>query len=212
MQVFLIEDDEQTRVNLRQALREQEGIDIYSEATNAETGLVLLTSVAGADVALVDMSLPDKNAVELTKEFRQIQAKSDNPHLKLCILVEPDNQEQIFAALGAQAQSYCLKNAPVEELTQAIRLTHTGQFYLDPQIARLLLPKIQDSQPELILTQPELQVLTLIAAAASYEAIAQKLNITIDNVKVHISNILNRLYISDLIQDALKVLPGMTRK
>ncbi len=212
IQVFLIEDDEQTRVNLRQALREQEGIDIYSEATNAETGLVLLTSVAGADVALVDMSLPDKNAVELTKEFRQIQAKSDNPHLKLCILVEPDNQEQIFAALGAQAQSYCLKNAPVEELTQAIRLTHTGQFYLDPQIARLLLPKIQDSQPELILTQPELQVLTLIAAAASYEAIAQKLNITIDNVKVHISNILNRLYISDLIQDALKVLPGMTRK
>ncbi|MGK7878100.1 MAG: magnesium-protoporphyrin IX monomethyl ester anaerobic oxidative cyclase [Xenococcaceae cyanobacterium] len=206
IQVFLIEDDEPTRVRMRKALRAQEGIEVYSEATNAETGLVLLKSVAGGDVALVDLSLPDKNAVELTKEFREIQETSDNPKLKVCILIEPGNQEEMFAALAAGAESYCLKSAPIAQLTEAIRLTHAGQSYLDPKIARTILPFVEDTQPEAILTGRELEVLALVAAEASYEAIAQKFGITVGMVKTHIGNILNRLYISDLIQNSVKAL------
>lgn len=204
IQVFLIEDDEPTRVELRKALRSQPRIDVYSEATNAETGLVLLTSVAGGDVALIDLSLPDKNGVELARSFRQVRETSDNPKLKLCILLESDREEEILTALAAEAESYCLKNAPIEQLAEAIRQTHAGQFYLDPAIASKILVQVQNYQGEAILTQRELEVLELIAKGANDEAIASSLGMTIATVKTHISNILNRLYISDLIQKSVK--------
>ncbi len=206
IQVFLIEDEEQIRVGMRKALRAYDGIDIYSEATNAETGLVLLQSVAGGDVALVDMSLPDKNGVELTKDFREIQETCENPGLKLCILIDPEREEEIFAALASGAESYCFKNAPVEQLAEAIQLTHAGWFYLDPQIAQKILIKVKDVPTEAILTHGELEVLALIAEEASYEAIASSLGITVGMVKTQIGNILNRLYLSDLIQNSVKAL------
>lgn len=206
IQVFLIEDEEQTRVSMRKALRSQDGIDIYSEATNAETGLVLLQSVAGGDVALVDMSLPDKNGVELTKYFREIQETSENPELKLCILIDPDHEEEIFAALAAGAESYCFKNAPLEQLAEAIKLTNAGWFYLDPKMAQRILIKVQDFPLETILTERELAILRLIAEEKSYQAIALSLGITVGMVKTQIGNILNRLYLSELIQNSVQTL------
>ncbi|WP_013323992.1 magnesium-protoporphyrin IX monomethyl ester anaerobic oxidative cyclase [Gloeothece verrucosa] len=204
--VFLIEDEEQKRVGLRQALRSQTGIEIYSEATNADTGLVLLTSVAGGDVALVDVSLPDKSGVELIKAFQQVQETSENSSLKLCMLIETDNDHEVLAAIAAGAQSYCLKTAPIEQLVEAIRLTHAGQFYLHPLIASKILLLVKNYQGETILTQTELEVLRLIAEGTSSDEMAQQLGITLNMIKTHLANILNRLYISDLIQKPLKAL------
>ncbi len=206
IQVFLIVSDEQKRIGLRKALRAQTGIDIYSEATNAETGLVLLTSVAGADVALIDFNLPDKNALELTRKFREIQEQSDNPQLKLCLLLEPDSETEILAALATGAESYLLKNASIEQLAEAIRLTQADYLYLDPVIANLILEKVKQPQHEAILTEAELAVLELIAIGTDYDAVASSLGITFDLVKTQISNIINRLYISKLTQNSVKAL------
>lgn len=206
IQVFLIVSDEQTRVGLRKALRAQIGIDIYSEATNAETGLVLLNSVAGADVALIDFNLPDKNAVELTREFRGIQAQSDNPRLKICLLLKPDSEAQILAAFAAGAESYILNNAPIEQLAEAIRLTQAGYLYLDPVIASLILEKVKQLQPEAILTEAELAVLELIAICTEYDAVASSLQIELKTFNTYIANIINRVCISNLTQNSVKAL------
>jgi anaerobic magnesium-protoporphyrin IX monomethyl ester cyclase len=205
IQVFLIEDEESTRVTLRQALRSQPGIDVYSEATNAETGLVLLTSVTGGDVALVDLSLPDKTGVEVAQEFRQVRETSENPNLKLCLLLASDSLEEIRLALAAGVPSYCLKTSPIERLAEAIRRTHAGYFYLDPAIALQLLSVVRERESEAILTQPELEVLASLAAGSTDEAIAQNLGTNVDTVKTHIANILDRLYVSDWVQRAVKV-------
>jgi anaerobic magnesium-protoporphyrin IX monomethyl ester cyclase len=206
IQVLLIISEEQQRVSLRKALRGETGIDIYSEATNAETGLVLLTSVAGADVALIDFNLPDKNAVELTKEFREVQAESDNPRLKLCLFLEPDAEEQILASFAAGAESYILKNASIEQLAEAIRLTQAGYLYLDPVIANLIFSKVKDIKGEAILTETELAVLELIAIGTDYEAVASSLQIEPETVNSHIANIIDRVCISDLTQKSVKAL------
>ena len=201
IQVFLIVSDEQTRVGLRKALRAETGIDIYSEATNAETGLVLLTSVAGADVCLVDLNLSDKNALELIGEFRKIQAQSDNPGLKLCILLEADQEAEIWTALAAGAESYILKNAPIEQLAEAIRLTHAGYLYLDRAIASLILAKVKQLQPEAILTEAELAVLELIAIGTDYQAIASSLDIQLETFNTCTANIIDQLNFSKLTQN-----------
>jgi anaerobic magnesium-protoporphyrin IX monomethyl ester cyclase len=132
IQVFLIEDEEQVRVRMRQALRSQAGIDIYSEATNADTGLVLLQSVRGGDVALVDASLPDKSVRELVQEFRQVQADSDNPDLKICILLESEQEFERTMTGDTEVEGYCLKHAPIEQIVEMIRVVHEGHVYLDP--------------------------------------------------------------------------------
>lgn len=205
IQVFLIEDEEATRVALRKALRSQAGIDVYSEATNAETGLVLLTSVTGGDVALVALSLPDRPGVELVREFQQVRETSDNPNLKLCLLLASDSLKEILTALAAGVQSYCLKTAPIERLAEAIRRTHAGYFYLDPAIALQLLGWARERKSEAILTPPELEVLASLAAGSTDEAIAQNLGTNVDTVKTHIRNILKRLSVSDAVQRAVEV-------
>ena len=206
IQVFLIVSDEQTRVGLRKELRAQTGIDVYSEATNAETGLVLLNSVAGADIALIDFNLPDKNAVGLTREFREIQAQSDNPRLKICLFLQPDSEAQILAAFAAGAESYILNNAPIEKLAEAIRLTQAGFFYLDPVIASLILAKVKQVPTEAILTEAELAVLELIEIGTDYDAVASSLQIELETVNTYIANIINRVCISDLTQNSVKAL------
>ena len=129
-----------------------------------------------------------------------------HPTLKLCILVDPERESEIFAALAAGAESYCFKNAPLEQLAEAIQLTHTGWFDLDPKMAQRILIKVKDLPIEAILTQQELVILGLIAEEASYEAIASSLGITIGMVKTQIGKILNRLYLSELIQNSVKTL------
>jgi anaerobic magnesium-protoporphyrin IX monomethyl ester cyclase len=189
IQVFLIEGEEARRVSWRNALRSQTGIDIYSEATNAETGLVLLKSVGGGDVALIDMKLPDKDAIALTQEFRQIQKTSDNPHLKICLLLDPQNEEEVLTALRAEAESYCLKDASVEQLADAIRRTHQGQFYLAPQLACTLL----ETSVKARLSETEWDILSLIAQGINYEAIASTLAIPVESVNTHIKHLLSQL-------------------
>jgi anaerobic magnesium-protoporphyrin IX monomethyl ester cyclase len=192
IQVFLIEANESLRIGLRNGLRSREGIEIYSEATNADTGLVLLKSVGGGDVALVDMSLPDRDGGELTKEFREVQKNSDNPDLKICLLIDDSQPTEIDRALMVEADSYCLKNAPLAKIADMVRQTYRGHSYLDSGIACYLLSTVKKGSAEVFLTPEEKDVLELIGAEAHYDAIASQLGITIEQVNGDIKNILSQ--------------------
>ncbi|RMG13718.1 MAG: DNA-binding response regulator [Cyanobacteria bacterium J055] len=143
--------------------------------------------------------------MKVAQEFRQVRETSENPNLKLCLLLASDRLEEIRMALAAGVQSYCLKTSPIERLAEAIRRTHAGYFYLDPAIALQLLGWVRERESEAILTQPELEVLASLAAGSTDEAIAQNLGTNVETVKTHIANILDRLYVSDWVQRAVKV-------
>jgi anaerobic magnesium-protoporphyrin IX monomethyl ester cyclase len=162
IQVVLVEDEEQTRVATRAALRAQPGIEVASEATNGETGIVLLESI-DVDVAVVDGSLPDMSISKFAHKMRQVQADSYVIESKLLILVNPGQETDLSALFCADADAYCLKQVPIEQLAQAVRITHTGTLYLDPAIAQILLTQI--SQGTLQTTANEQVVATLKAIA-----------------------------------------------
>jgi len=136
IQVAVIEDDEQTRINLRIDLRAQNGIEVASEATNAETGLVLLESI-DVDVAVVDGTLPDMDLVKFIRTARKVQANSYVIRSKILVLVTPD-QQSVSSAVAAGADSLCLKDAPIHQLANAVRITHRNGGYQDPGIAHLV--------------------------------------------------------------------------
>jgi len=137
IQVAVIEDDQQTRIDLRVNLRAQTGIEVASEATNAETGLVLLESI-DVDVAVVDSTLPDMDLVKFIRNARRVQANSYVIPSKILVLVTSDQQSVLSDALKAGANGFCLKDAPIEKLAEAVRITYRKGIYQDPAIAPLV--------------------------------------------------------------------------
>lgn len=227
IQVALIEDHDLTRVGMRTALQQQPGVRVIGEAANGTEGLQLLRT-SSPDVAIVDIGLPDIDGIELTREFREFQAESEEVKTKILILTLNDSEDAVLAAFAAGADSYCMKDVSLDRLMEAIQVTNDGNSWIDPAIARLVLKQAQQpigegkAKPTVAidavapeysqiletypLTERELEVLELIVAGCSNATIAEKLYITVGTVKTHVRNILNKLCADDRTQAAVRAL------
>ncbi|GAB4382119.1 MAG: hypothetical protein Kow00121_41880 [Elainellaceae cyanobacterium] len=136
IQIAIVEADQQTRLDLRTSLRSQDGLEVASEATNAETGLVLLESI-DVDVAVVNATLPDMEIAKFIRMARKVQSSSYVTSSRILVLVAPDQQSLAAAALTAGADAVCLKDAPIQQLADAVRTTDRTGSYRDPMIANL---------------------------------------------------------------------------
>jgi len=232
IRVALVEDHDLTRVGIRTALQQRDGIEVVGDAANATEGLKLLQS-SKPDVAIVDIGLPDFDGIELTQKFKKSIAVGSDPDTKVLILTFQDNEEEVLAAFAAGADSYCMKDISFDQLLDVVKVTHEGNSWIDPAIARIVLkqarteaqapaaeqklePKkvtINAAEPEFThiietypLTERELEVLELIVQGYSNAAIAEKLYITVGTVKTHVRNILNKLCADDRTQAAVLAL------
>ncbi|MCJ8279955.1 MAG: response regulator transcription factor [Rivularia sp. ALOHA_DT_140] len=228
IRVALIEDHDLTRLGIRTTLQRNVDFEIVGEAANASDGLQILKTLK-PDVAIVDIGLPDKDGIELTRE-----AKSTVTGLvtKILILTLRDSKEAVLAAFAAGADSYCMKDK-YDNLLEAVRHTHNGNAWIDPAIARIVLQQAQENPPakaksqtnqkmeksefgntvdneDMIdpytLTERELEVLQLIVEGCSNAIIAERLYITVGTVKTHVRNILNKLCADDRTQAAVRAL------
>ena len=228
IRVILIEDHDLTRVGIRAALQQREGFEVIGDARDAKSGLRLLRT-AQPDVAIVDIGLPDSTGIDLTQQFKQAQASGECPDTKILIMTMQDSEDTVLAAFAAGADSYCMKDASIDKLAQAIETTATGNAWIDPVIARVVLHQTQkayasnqqspeaatisinrlsdeDFIPAYPLTERELEVLKLIVDGCSNAQIAEKLYITVGTVKTHVRNILNKLCADDRTQVAVRAL------
>ncbi|MBE9190366.1 response regulator transcription factor [Gloeocapsopsis crepidinum LEGE 06123] len=231
IRVALIEDHDLTRVGIRTALQQRQEIEVVGEAANASEGLKLL-QISHPDIAIVDIGLPDKDGIELTRQIKANQDGDDDSNTKVLILTLRDNKEAVLAAFAAGADSYCMKDISFDNLLEALRVTHGGNSWIDPAIARIVLQQAKET-PEAIepvtidsktvainaadaeydqmiaaypLTERELEVLQLIVEGCSNAVIAEKLYITVGTVKTHVRNILNKLCADDRTQAAVRAL------
>jgi DNA-binding NarL/FixJ family response regulator len=227
IRVALIEDHDLTRVGIRTALVQKTEIEIVGEATNAAEGLKMLKNLQ-PDIAIVDIGLPDKDGIELTRELKSID-NGEELTTKVLILTLKDNKEAVLAAFAAGADSYCMKDIKFDNLLEAVRVTYNGNVWIDPAIARIVLEQAQknplppasidldsssptddteNQQPidPYLLTERELEVLQLIVEGCSNAVIADRLYITVGTVKTHVRNILNKLCADDRTQAAVRAL------
>jgi DNA-binding NarL/FixJ family response regulator len=232
MRIALIEDHDLTRVGIRTALQQRDEIEIVGEAANAADGLKLLNA-SHPDVAIVDIGLPDKDGIELTREVKSATGAEDLSGTKVLILTLRDNKEAVLAAFAAGADSYCMKDTKYDNLLEAVRVTYNGNAWIDPAIARIVLQQAQQNPPKsenatsetksghqisnggefledmvepYTLTERELEVLQLIVEGCSNAIIADRLFITVGTVKTHVRNILNKLCADDRTQAAVRAL------
>lgn len=225
IRIVIVEDHDLTRMGLKAALQQQPQISVVGEAANGQQGLALLQRVQ-PDVAVVDIGLPDIDGIEVTRQFKAASATEESlesPTTRILMLTMHDTEEAVMAAFAAGADSYSVKDVDVDKLVEAIQLTHDGQVWIDPAIARIVLTQAKRIAPPATvdlgsgddyaqvlemspLTERELEVLELIVAGSSNAQIAEQLYITVGTVKTHVCNILNKLSASDRTQAAVRAL------
>jgi DNA-binding NarL/FixJ family response regulator len=230
IRVVLIEDHDLTRIGLRTSLMQCADIDLVAEAGNGLDGLKLLQQLK-PDLAIVDIGLPELDGIEVTRRLKQSESEagesgSGTARTKVLILTLQDEQEAVLAAFGAGADSYCMKDITFDHLVEAVKTTYSGNSWIDPAIARIVLNQVQtpDSNGDATvsiqatspedqqllescpLTDRELEVLQLIVDGCSNSEIAERLFITVGTVKTHVRNILNKLCADDRTQAAVRAL------
>ena len=143
------------------------------------------------DVTLMDLRMPQMGGVEaimaICAEFKQA---------RIMVLTTYDGDEDIYRGLQSGAQGYLLKDAKPHELLNAIRMIHSGQKYVPPEVGAKLVQRM--SNPEL--SERELDVLRLMAQGMHNLDIAAALNIGESTVKSHVNRILSKLGVNDRTQ------------
>jgi DNA-binding NarL/FixJ family response regulator len=213
--VLIVEDHQMTLVGIKMLLERQENIDVVGEASNGLEAVGLADS-AQPDVILMDIGLPEMDGVEATQKI-----KARHPDQRIIMLTSKDNERDVFAALSAGADAYCMKGISIEALSQAILAVKEGTAWLDPAVARMVLGRFQDDMPssdvnssptvgkerttveDCPLTPREMEVLKLIVDGLSNPEIAEALTITKATAKAHVHSILQKLCVDDRTQAAV---------
>ncbi len=208
IRLLLVDDHAVVRSGLRMLLGSEKDVEIAGEAGTAAEAIEAADQVM-PDVILMDIGLPDLSGIDATREI-----KKRFPKVAIVALTIHEDQEYFFKMLEAGASGYVPKRAAPEELLTAIRAAATGQVYLYPSLAKLLVKDYlsQDHPTEEKLkldglTDREHEVLTYLAEGANNDEIASSLIISPKTVERHRENIMHKLNLhsrSELVRYAIR--------
>ena len=195
--VLLVDDHPIMRHGLAQLIRTEEGLDVCGDAGSAAEGLTAVGRCK-PDLVIVDLTLPDKNGLELLKDIQALHPGT------LCIVLSM-HDESVYAerALRAGARGYVMKEAAADHLIGAIRRVLGGGIYVSETMASRMLEGMTSSKAKpsasLIdrLTDRELEILEMIGKGVATKIIADKLSISARTVEAHRAHIKEKLGITD---------------
>ena len=199
VRVAIVEDHALVRAGLRTSL-EAAGMAVVAEASDGVTGLEVVLQ-SRPDVAVIDLGLPGKDGIALTRE---IKAQPDAPRVVILTMHELD--DEVLAALAAGADAYCVKSSDPTVVIDAVRAVAAGAAYFDPRIAHVVLRRLGGAPvrpAESPLTARETEILRLVADGVGNAEIGEQLHVSLGTVKGHIADILEKLAASDRAQAAV---------
>jgi NarL family two-component system response regulator LiaR len=200
--ILIVDDHEVVRNGIRSYLETLSNFQVVGEAASGEEA-IRLVSESIPDVVLMDLIMPGMDGIETTRRIKQV-----SPRTQVVVLTSYHEDAHIFPALKAGAISYILKDMKMDKLVDALHRAVQGEVTLHPRVAARVLQNIRSGdgdEPQLIaeLTERELDVLKCIASGLSNTQIAEKLVISENTVKGHVSNILSKLHLADRTQVAV---------
>jgi DNA-binding NarL/FixJ family response regulator len=165
---------------------------VVGEAGDGSAALRLASTVA-PDVILMDLRMPGMDGVTAIAEL----TRRGNP-ARVLVLTTYDTDSYVLPAIEAGATGYLLKDAPRDELLRAVRAAFAGQSVLSPSVATRLMSRMRspDAAAE-VLSQRELEVLSLVAAGSTNREAAARLFISEATVKTHLLHIYAKLGVTD---------------
>ncbi|PRB40464.1 DNA-binding response regulator [Arthrobacter sp. MYb23] len=215
IRVALVDDQHLVRSGFGMLINSQPDLEVVAEAGNGMEAVQALSATA-ADVVLMDVRMPGMDGIEATRRILEQAAAqpsgSQRAEIKIVVLTTFDLDEYALAAIQAGASGFLLKDAPPEELLEAIRTVYRGDAVIAPSTTRRLLdhvaPLLRTQTPEQSehaaaverLTAREREVFQLIAQGQSNPEIAAGLFLSEATVKTHVGHILAKLGARDRVQ------------
>jgi DNA-binding NarL/FixJ family response regulator len=198
IRVVVADDQQIVRDGFTALLETQEDIAVVGSASDGEEA-VRVCGEQQPDVVLMDVRMPGVDGIEATRRLEG---------MRVIILTTFDLDDYVYDALSAGASGFLLKDAGAERLFEAVRVVAAGEALLAPAVTRRLIaefarqrPRVRPT-PELLgdLTPRETEVLRLIAEGLSNLEIADRLVLSDETVKTHVSRVLFKLGLRDRTQ------------
>jgi DNA-binding NarL/FixJ family response regulator len=197
IRVLIVDDHAIVRNGLVQLLGTTDDLELVGAARDGEQAVTMAAELQ-PDVILMDLSMPGTDGIAATG-----QIVAANPSAHVLVLTSFSDKTRILDALQAGAEGYLLKHSEPEVILTGIRDVVADGSPLDPKAARVLLTNRRTPGPDTQLTVREQEVLEMIGDGLPNKTIARRLGISERTVKSHLTNIYQRLGVTDRTQAAL---------
>jgi DNA-binding NarL/FixJ family response regulator len=194
--ILIVDDHPLVREGLKSILKPAAGYEVVGQAGNARDAIQMVKNLK-PHLVLLDLVLPDKSGLELSREIRSI-----SPPTRIMIVSMHSKVDYIVKAFQAGATGYMTKESATERLLQGIESVLNGEYFMDGAVSHKVVEKlIQTPEKEIkitdagyeTLTQREQEIMVLLAEGYSAKEAAAKLFISPKTVENHRSNIMNKL-------------------
>jgi two-component system, NarL family, nitrate/nitrite response regulator NarL len=205
IRILIADDHALFRDGLRKLLEAEDGFEVVGEAPDGET-LLALARTTRADIILLDLAMPRQDGMEVLRELAASRLS-----VRTLVLTASIDKAQIVQALKHGAYGVILKESASQRLFDSIRCVMAGQYWIGRESVTDLVRALRSVAPAESLQRPkdfgltprELQIVALVVAGYSNPDIAQRCSISEQTVKHHVSNIFDKLGVSNRLELAL---------
>ncbi len=200
IKILLVDDHKILRDGICSIVKGYPDMEVVGEAADGRMALSLVEELS-PDVVIMDISMPDINGIDVT---RQINA--DHPKIKIIALSMHYNKQFVSEMFKAGASGYLLKDCAFDELEHAIRVVMDNKTYINPQIASLVVESLvtqtstTNQKAFSLLTEREREVLQLIADGKSTKQIALHLSVSAKTIESHRRQVMGKLNIRNVAE------------
>ena len=207
MKILIADDHGIVREGLKAMIDKQSGMKVIGEAEDGRMA-IQLTKELSPDVVVMDVSMPNLNGIEATREILKIK-----PDIKIIMVSMYTDKHIIKESLEAGVRGYILKSHLFNELLKALKKVKNNECYLSPRITEIVIEDyIEQKTPDesklsVKLTSRERHILQLIAEGKTVKEIAHAIKIspkTADATRRRIMNKLNLFNTADLTKYAIR--------
>jgi two-component system response regulator NreC len=195
IRIMIADDHAILRAGLTMLVNAQSDMEVVSQAADGEKALQVARET-GPDIALLDLTMPPVGGLKALQEMVR-----NCPGTRVLVLTMHDDPAYVRSALAAGASGYLLKRAVDAELLAAIRAVHRGGIFVDPRLAEILVQDVLakrstgdgPARPVKILSDRELQVLSLVAQGYTSAEIAKQIFVGVKTVETYRSRSTEKL-------------------
>jgi len=190
IKVVVVDDHAVVREGLKRIIAENVGMTVSGEAADGHEAMLVIKSEP-CDVVLLDITMPNKNGLDVLKELH-----AESPRLPVLVLSMHGEDQYAIRVLRAGAAGYLTKDSAPAKLVQAIRKVVRGGKYVSPSLAERLVFDLgtdSDKAPHEILSDREYQVLCMISSGKTVTQIAEELALSVKTISTYRVRILEKL-------------------
>ena len=203
--ILVVDDHAVVRRGVRSLLESHEGWVVCGEATNGRDA-VEQTRRLRPDVVVMDLSLPDLNGLDATRQILK-----DAPEIEVLVLTMHHSEELARNVLQAGARGYVLKSDADENLITAVDSLRQHKPFLTSTVTEFVLGDYvrrgEGAQEDFVLTAREREIVQLVAEGRSSKEAAARLGVSVKTIEAHRANIMRKLHlhsVSDLVRYAIR--------